>query len=166
MDRSQWFQGLLKTSADGFVWAVEQVPVQRRYAIPPSALGTWSVARHVLHLLYYEQAIAFPCMQHWLGGPLPTRESLEAYDEDVAWINPPSLESMMAAFRQVRMEQLALFPKFHETMWDEQRETVWGWVNLCWIVTKTYQHTAEHLHAILSCALFWDIEERVQASKE
>ena len=33
---------------------------------------------------------------------------------------------------------------------------IWGPVTLSWVVSKTYQHTAEHTGDILRIALFWD----------
>ena len=35
-------------------------------------------------------------------------------------------------------------------------ETNWGPVPLFWVVSKTYQHTAEHISDLLRIALFWD----------
>ena len=35
---AQWFRDQLQASADGFVWGVEQVPVERRLVRPPAGL--------------------------------------------------------------------------------------------------------------------------------
>jgi hypothetical protein len=156
MDLSRWFDTQLATSADGFIWAVEQVPAERLYAPPPGpegGLGEWVTARHAFHLLYYERKAALPAMQYWLGKPGP---SFDDYDEDGAWESAPDLRTILREFRNVRAEQTALLPRIDETLWHEARDTGWGNVTLRWIVSKTYQHTAEHINDVLRIALFWD----------
>ena len=81
MNLTQWFDNQLQASADGFAWGTEQVPNSQRYIQPPAGLGEWTVARHVFHLLYYEQTIALPSMRQWLGEACPSTDEL---DEDVA----------------------------------------------------------------------------------
>jgi hypothetical protein len=154
MNFSEWFREHLQVGADGFVWSAEQVPEARRYAQPPKGLGEWSVARHVFHMLYYEQTIALPSMQQWLGGILPM---IDDSDEDVAWAeNKESIENLLIQFRNVRTEQISLLPKFEETVWNETRKAVWGPVTLLWVVSKTFQHTAEHTNDVMQMRLWWD----------
>lgn len=155
IDLTQWFSTHLDTSAEGFLWAVDQVPAERRLATPPEGLGEWNVARHVFHMLYYEQLIALPSMKIWLGEPFTLTD--EEYDEDAAWGDGKELEPMLADFRAVRAEQLVLLPNFNEQIWEETRPTIWGDVTLKWVVTKTFQHTNEHTHDVLRLALFWDM---------
>jgi hypothetical protein len=81
MNLSKWFYDQLQASADGFVWGAQQVPIARRNVRPPEALGEWTAARHIFHMVYYEQNIALPSMQQWLGKPLPA----EGVEEDIAW---------------------------------------------------------------------------------
>jgi hypothetical protein len=38
----------------------------------------------------------------------------------------------------------------------------WGNVTLLWLVSKTFQHTAEHIHDVMSMALFWDMPEKYE----
>ncbi|HEV2579904.1 MAG TPA: hypothetical protein VGT44_03540, partial [Ktedonobacteraceae bacterium] len=80
MDLSQWFSTQLSASAEGFLWAIEQVPPERRPATPPKPLGEWNVARHLFHMTYYEQLIALPSMKIWLNEPFTLTD--EEYDED------------------------------------------------------------------------------------
>ncbi len=151
---SQWFHEQLQVSANGFVWGTEQVPEARRYAQPPKGLGEWTVARHVFHLWYYEQTIALPSMHQWLGGVMP---SVEDSDEDIAWSKTQDkVESLLEKFRGVRAEQIALLPKIEAAAWETNREAVWGPVTLLWVVSKTYQHTAEHINDVMRIGLFWD----------
>jgi hypothetical protein len=151
---SQWFHEQLQVSANGFVWGTEQVPEARRYAPPPKGLGEWTVARHVFHLWYYEQTIALPSMQQWLGGTIPF---LDDKDEDVDWSNTQeTVETLLEKFRMVRGEQIALLPNFDDAAWNATREAVWGSVTLLWVVSKTYQHTAEHINDVMRIGLFWD----------
>jgi len=155
---SEWFSEQLKNSADGFIWATRQVPEARLQAQPPKGLGEWTAARHVFHLWYYEQTIAFPSMQQWLGGALPF---LEDKNEDHAWNkSQETVDTLLAKFRLTREEQIKLLPEFDEAAWNEVREAVWGPVKLIWVVSKTYQHTAEHINDVMRIALFWDTFSR------
>jgi DinB superfamily len=155
MNFSQWFHEQLQSSADGFVWGTEQIPEARRYMQPPEGLGEWTVARHIFHLMFYEQTIALPSMRQWLGGTIPATEEL---DEDVAWNNQhESVENLIDKFRTVRAAQIELLPKFDDTAWNSTCEAVWGPVTLLWVVSKTYQHTAEHTNDVMRIGLFWDL---------
>ena len=152
---SEWFHEQLQSSADGFVWGTGQVPEVHRYALPPQGLGEWTVARHVFHLWYYEQTIALPSMQQWRGGPLP---SVEDADEDIAWSQShDTIETLLERFKAVRAEQVALLPRLDEADWSAACEAVWGPVTLLWVVSKTYQHTAEHINDVMRIGLFWDV---------
>jgi len=155
MKLSQWFQNQLQASADGFVWGVEQVPMDRRTIQPPHPnLGEWTVARHVFHMMFYEQTIALPSMRQWLGEPCP---SLEDSDEDAVWgTKQESIENMFVEFRSVRAEQISLLPKFNDEIWNTTRETIWEQPTLLWVVSKTYQHSAEHTNDVMRIGLFWD----------
>ena len=157
MQPSQWFQQQLQTSADGFLWAAEQIPQERLYIAPRP--NRWPVARVLFHLIRYEQRLALPSMQQWLGGPLPvvgTQEEDNAQDER-DWNDGAGYEvqTLIADFKKIRSQQLALFPQFTEQSWYEEHEAVWGIVSLSWVVVKTYQHTLEHTDEVLKAYLWW-----------
>jgi hypothetical protein len=156
MNLSSWFQQQLQTSADGFVWAVKQMPPERRFASPPLLFGEWSAARHAFHMLFYERTIALPSMRQWLGGPPP---AVFGTSEETAWRDRAAndLEGLLVAFREIRAEQIGLLSQYDGSAWDQTHSTVWGAMALRWVVTKTYQHTAEHTHNVLSMVLFWDM---------
>lgn len=159
MDLSAWFTTQLNTGAEGFIWAVEQVPADRRWLVPPKGLGEWNAARHVFHMLSYEQIAVVPCMNIWLGQPSPINAA--DYDEDSAWDEGHDLQTLLTDFRRVRAAQLELLPNFNEQLWHEARQTpFWGDVTLLWLVSKTFQHTAEHTHDVMRMALFWDAYAR------
>jgi hypothetical protein len=163
MNLLHWFHDQLRASADGFVWGAEQVPNARRFVQPPKGLGEWIAARHIFHMVYYEQTIALPSMQQWLGAECPSTDHL---DEEVAWgEGQANFESLLAQFRLVRAEQVALLPKFDALAWETTREAVWGSVSLRWVVSKTYQHTAEHTNDVMRMALFWDAFEARQKAE-
>lgn len=154
MDYSHWFYNQLQASAEGFVWGAELVPVARRFITPPPGLGEWTAARHVFHMLYYERTIALPSMHQWLGAPRPATEDL---DEDVEWQQvADDFSALLAGFKQVRDEQIALLSRYNQDTWATPQKTVWGQVTLLWVVSKTFQHTAEHTHDVMRLALFWD----------
>ena len=155
LSHSQWFQRQLTTSAEGLLWSIEQVPVGRRYAQPPPALGEWSAARHLFHIVYYERTWALPSMRQWLDGPRPDTAGLS---EDQTWeAEVRDLDKVKAELREVRAFQVGLLSHIPDSAWDKTREAIWGPVTLLWVVSKTYQHTAEHISDILRIALFWDM---------
>lgn len=157
MDLTEWFDNQLTASAEGFAWAVEQIPPDRQVVTPPKGLGEWSVAHHVFHMYSYERMVALPTMRHWLGDPLPANAETYYQHEEAAWKeNKLDVQSLLTKFREVRTEQLLLLPDFNLETWEEKRDTVWGSVALKWVVGKTYQHTCEHTNDVLQMALFWD----------
>lgn len=152
MELSTWFDYQLRSTLDGFMWSVRQLPAERFYNIPPVSLGLgeWSAAQHVFHMLQYEEGLVLPSMLQWLGGPPVTRR--ENQSEDL-----PPIEATLAQFERIRHEEIALLTKFSQEIWEsKQKTTFWGEVSLAWLVSKTYQHTLEHTHDILSLNLFWD----------
>lgn len=157
MQLSEWFDKQLQASAEGLIWGVEQVPAARHFRQPPPNLGQWSVARHLFHMVDYEQKFVLPLMRQWLGEAAP----VFVYDEEDAWprVQVETIEPLVAQFRAIRMEQLALLPLFKERTWYEDRQTFEEdeSATLLWVVTKTYQHTAAHTNDLLRMVLFWDI---------
>ena len=162
----RWFRRQLEQTGTLFVWALEQVPMERREVSPPGR-DEWTAARHAFHMMYYEREIALPSMRQWLGGAMPDPEML---DEDVAWVEwvvRHDWDEVIAAFQRGRAEQIALVERVDPAAWDEPRgETLWdrwapeGGVTLRWAVTKMLQHTAEHTHDVLRLALMWDYSAR------
>lgn len=153
MELSQWFDYQLRSTLDGFIWAVRQVPQERLYTLPPTSLGEWSAAQHVFHLLDYEERLALPSMSQWLGVPPAIPEEGDHSIEKA----PPQVEEKLARFERVRQAEISLLSKFDHDAWGTvMRTTFWGDVSLFWLVCKTYQHTVEHTHNVLSLTLFWD----------
>jgi len=151
MELSKWFEDQLRSTLEGFIWAVQQLPKERLYSLPPTALGDWSASQHVWHMLDYEKNLAFPSMHQWLGAPPALRK------EESEKRNPPAVQEMLAEFEQVRQAEIVLLSKFDDVTWSSnQNTTFWGEVSLFWLVSKTYQHTLEHTHDLLRLVLFWD----------
>lgn len=149
-----WFHAQLTSSAEAFTWAVEQVPTERYLIVPPEKLGEWSVARHVFHLLSYEQRIALPSMRCWFD---ETFEYDEGYSEEDEWAKRHDLTVLLAEFRQIRSEEIALLHLYKEEDWERSGAAlVWEDVTLRWVVSKTLQHTFEHTSNVLAMSLFWD----------
>ena len=165
---TQSFTNLLQTSGDTLQWAVQQVPVEQFYSVSPRKPESWSVARNVFHVQYYEEHVVLPCMRLWLSGESTERYKREdatriaryrdyealAGDEDMAWTQAPDIDTLLARFQTFRSEQINLLLQFTPTVWEEKREAVWGEVTLRWVVTKTYQHTLEHSNDVLKHALY------------
>ena len=157
MQLSQQFQQQLQTSAENFLWAVEQIPQEHLYLAPRP--NRWPIARIVFHMTRYEQRLALPSMRQWLEGPQPvvgTQEEDNAIDEQ-DWNNGEGhgIQTLIANFKEVRFQQIKLFPQFTEQLWEEKHEAIWGSVSLKWVVTKTYQHTLEHTDETLRAYLWW-----------
>ncbi|HEU5200848.1 MAG TPA: DinB family protein [Ktedonobacterales bacterium] len=167
MNLSEWFRYQLRASGDGFIWAIEQLPEERRYLAPPRHPDDWSAARHAFHMFYYDQHFSLASIHQWLGGPCPSLDDLHEGDDWAARLGNDT-SRVLEQFRAVRAEQIALLSQFDDQGWHEARETkFWGTVPLQWVVTKTYQHTAEHIHDVLRMALFWDRTLlRLQAEQE
>jgi|SRR5579875_977006 hypothetical protein len=157
MNLSEWFGYQLKAGGDGFVWAARQIPEQRQNVTPPR--GEWSALRLVFHMFAYERDLVLPYMRHRVGEPVPTREELDrkfyAQDEDFQTAQHLGMETLLTSFEQGRAEQIALLPQFDEQRWQEICETVWGNVSMRWIVSKTFQHTAQHTHDLMCMVLYW-----------
>ena len=122
MDLSEWFSYQLKASGEGFVWAVEQVPVERREIAPSATFGEWSVKRHAFHLLFHERDRVLPTVRHWLGEALPFFD--ESPKEAEMWEregNTESIESLLTQFQKARAALLALLPRFTQEQWREVR---------------------------------------------
>ena len=156
MERSNWFSIHLKSSAEGFAWAIERVPAARWYDPPPGPLGEWTAARHLFHLHYYEEHLALPGMQQWLGAPLPPEGAWQ--DDDDAWaaVTDKSPQGLLASFQKVRQEQIDLLEALSGADWQTPRETLWGARPLAWVVTKTFRHTYEHGDTLMRMALWWE----------
>ena len=96
-------------------------------------------------------------MSQWLGVPPVIPEEMERPVEP----NPPLVEAKLSQLEQVRSAEINMLSKFDRDAWNTvQRTTFWGDVSLFWLVCKTYQHTVEHTHNVLSLILFWDSTTR------
>lgn len=151
MRLAHWFEEQLAAGAETVIWALAQVPRARWQQQPP--FGGWSPARHLFHLLYYEETRALPIMRLWQGGSMPP--DLPA-GEEIAWGRAAGVEALVEAFRAVRQEQIVVASELADADWTLPRLTPWGQKNLRWVVTKTTQHTLDHGNSLLQMALFWD----------
>lgn len=156
-----WYAQQLNASRDLIVWAASLIPSERRFATPPLRGEGWPAARQIFHLALYERAVALPSMRLWLGGS-PVEDSA-FLDEDTLWERDGQAEpydALVERFRATRQEQIALLPAL-ANQWQATRPTVWDTVGLPlrtleWVVTKTIQHSAEHVNSLLAYHLFWD----------
>jgi len=78
-------------------------------------------------------------------------------EEDQAWTGKEPMSELLVRFKTVRSEQIAMLPDFSLSDWPRTCDTGWGLRTLLWVVSKTYQHTAEHISEVLRIALFWDV---------
>ena len=156
MDEMRWLGDELGRSAIGFEWAIRQVPLERLTQTPPAGLGEWPALRHLHHLVWYERELALPSMRIWLGATPPDGHAL---DEDADWAADQStlqVDMLLRSLVAGRDEQRAILTGLDAAAWATARTTGWDDVPLRWVVSKTYQHTAEHTNDVLRIALFWD----------
>src|SRR5579884_3945821 len=138
MNTSAWFHDLLKTSSEGFTWALQQLPAEHRALAPPRHPDAWIATRIAYHMLQYEQYLALPNMYLWLDEPSPYPARPKGAGEewsDEMWEQQGSkmeLDEIIARFRTIRFTQLELLPRFSEAAWDETRPALWGDVTLRW----------------------------------
>jgi len=103
-------------------------------------------------------------MRQWLGEPPP---SLKSLDEDGVWgAGRDDIETLLTEFKTVRSDQVVLLQKIDESAWNTTYVTIWGLKTLSWVVSKTYQHTAEHTSDVMQIALFWDDVVKWNKSKK
>jgi hypothetical protein len=102
---SHWFDHQLRSTLDGFIWAVHQLAEERWYELPPAPLGEWSAAQHVHHMLNYEKRLALPTMGQWLGEtPIIKRRNEGTNKQELS----PMME-MLEEFEQVRRAEIIYF---------------------------------------------------------
>ena len=153
MKNKSWYLEQLRNLGELFTWSIEQVPPERLALSPPPPFGEWSTLRHVFHMVYNETEIVLPRIGQWQGGPKPPGG---AYEEEAAWGKIEDPSTLIETFTAVRAEQIKLIMGIDAGLLHEVRETTMGPATLKWVITKSIQHTAEHINDILRMALFWD----------
>ena len=152
-----WFRVHLQTSAEGLIWAIQQIDPANLQRLPPrpSYLGTWPPARHIWHVSEYERCVALPSMQQWIGGPY--LHDVQWPDDDVTWatVQHRPLAALIADFQAIRQQQIALLEKLTAIDWQFPQATLWGHKPLAAVITKTWQHTYEHTDTLLRMGLWW-----------
>lgn len=154
INHAEWFSSRLSSSVQEIAWTLDQIPVERQQRKPPTQLGDWSAARHLFHIMYYEETLALPGMRQWWGDPMP---QVADSDEENAWSGSEPVQEMLPRIMAIREQQIFLISKIADADWQRASQTIWGPVTLFWVVAKTYQHTAEHISDLLRIALFWDV---------
>ena len=106
-----WFRQQLQSSADGFVWAFEQIAPGLHGKLPPTPgyLGKWPPIRHVWHVAQYERCLAIPSMRQWLGGPPADGVGWTEGDaDDIAFARAyqDGLSEIVTAFCDIRRQQI------------------------------------------------------------
>jgi len=166
---------LLESSARIIEYAITCIPQDRFEESPPHGdhpkshkgfktyFGTWSGARLLFHLVFYEHTYAIPTMEHWLGARHPQVDLIfpESDLEDVAWSQSvqDGLDkgSLIAAFRSVRSQQIKIIKKIREEeIHQEMAATGLGKISFVFVVSKTIQHTLEHGNDLMKNVLYWE----------
>ncbi|GAB4518820.1 MAG: hypothetical protein OHK0046_26930 [Anaerolineae bacterium] len=150
----------LETSANALIWAVEQMPTGRLYTLPPVVFGAFSVAQIVFYLTWLERHIALPHMRLWQDGEIdPAQMTTTRFEAD--WrARRADIPELVADFRVVRGEILALLHTFDNAALQVVRsDTIWEVpVSLQWVVARTYQQTLEHTDTLMKMVLYWDMQ--------
>lgn len=159
MSETTLFRQQLTSSADGLVWAVDQIPTGRYDVIPLPDFGTWSVARIMFHEIWYERNVALPYLRFWYGAASAPDFSGYAEDqEEQDWLAAKrDMPGLLAQFRALNDALVSLLETDEALEWHEARETVFGDVTLYWLMMKTYQSRVEQTDTLLRMALYWDL---------
>jgi len=162
-----WFRYQLKSSADGFEWALSQIPPHLIDQLPPDPkyLGTWSPARHLWHMTEYERCLAMASMLDWLDGAQQSDKNWPDDDEAWAKVQERGCDALTLNFRRIRYQQIELLDQLTTVDWNAPRETLWGTKPLSMVVTKTFQHTYEHGDTLLRMGLWWEVRLADEAEK-
>jgi hypothetical protein len=156
-------------------WSISKVPFDRLKELPPHGkhpqsskgfsayFGDWSAMQHVFHLCFYEQTYAIPSMRFFTGASHPSGDLLypDLEPEELAWGQTIDqgidLVSLLRQLHELRRMQLDLISQIPDDAWESNRlRTRLGLVSAELVVTKTIQHTYEHVNEILKNALFWE----------
>lgn len=161
MSLSQWFRACLTNGADELIWALGEVPEDRRRIVPPS-LSDWPAHRHLYHLWLYERYGPLLAMPRWLPDSTAETEAVrqEAYQmwesQDSQW-QTVDWDELIVRFQENRAAQIALLDRYNEADWSRVMPTLlWGDQSLKWVVTKTFQHAMEHTNTVMQIVLFWE----------
>jgi hypothetical protein len=74
------------------------------------------------------------------------------------------LSDAVAAFCDLRRQQILMLDQLEQVDWEAPRPTPWGEKPLKMVVTKTYQHTLEHCDTLLRMGLWWrQWEEQIRS---
>jgi hypothetical protein len=156
-----WFRAQLQSSADGFVWALEQIAPELHDKLPPRPgyLGSWPPIRHIWHFSQYERYLVIPSMRQWLCYPPADGAGWtegDADDANFARVQQDGLSEVVATFCDIRRQQIVMLDELELVDWEAPQATLWGDKPLKMIVTKTYQHTFEHGDTLLRMGLWWE----------
>ena len=153
MDEREWFRYQLEASGEALVWALEQIPDHRRLKTPPGSLGEWPAMRHLFHMYYNESQVVLPRIKRWLNESDFRPADL---NEEAAWQALEDPASVTQHFREARREHVSLVDAVEPIKWEETRQIPLGTVNLSWVMTKSIQHSADHINGLLRIGLLWD----------
>jgi hypothetical protein len=156
MDYEPWFRNQLQATGDLLIWAFQQLPPGRQFQQPPESLGNWPAIRHIFHMYHNEQEIVLPRLWQWRGGAKPTVLNNNKEADWNTFDKRSDSQAIIDLFQSTRAEHIKLISAVPESLWEETRETTIGPVTLAWVVSKSLQHTSDHINQLLRLALFWD----------
>lgn len=156
-------QGQLQASADGLLWALEQVPTGRLFVRPLPVFGEWSALQILAHITWQERHVL---LSHLRPEPLPDFASDDfkaAHTAAVRAALTGQVDALITDFEQVHTEMLARLDGYTEADWQQTIPSpTWEGVSPYWVALKAYQHRLEHTDTILNMTLFWDMQLKAQ----
>ncbi|MHA1994645.1 MAG: DinB family protein [Candidatus Hodarchaeales archaeon] len=164
MNTKAFLANQLDQTAQIIEWSINLFPEKRLIEIPPhstvsmkSFFGEWSALRVLFHLFYYEETIALPCLNHWIGGPVPLLPE-SAQVEKVEWEKCEKKSEILDRFLEIRKKQIETIENIDIKDWDKKKLVYYGHgkVSAHWMVAKTIQHTFAHGDKLIRKALYWD----------
>jgi hypothetical protein len=153
VDEREWFRYQLEASGEALVWALEQIPEERRLLPPPAPLGEWPAMHHMFHMYYNESQVVLPRIKRWIDESDFQPAQL---NEEAAWQSLEDPASVTRLFRDARREHIELVDLVEPVKWAETREIPLGSVSLSWVMAKSIQHSSDHINGLLRIGLLWD----------
>ncbi|GEM_PF-2321665 len=149
-DNRDLFIHRLVTSAEEFAWAMQCLPPNRYFVVPPdwTQLGEQSPQRVLDQLNNFERELTVPTLRYVMEmGPAL---SFAAEEKDRWDIPRPekSISDLIEELRRLRSTECAFIARLSPQQWGQPYTTPWGAVSMRWVTHKTYQNTIEQASTI------------------
>ena len=122
-----------------------------------NVLGEWSALSVLIHLVVYEEIIAYPEMRRFIYNENPVFDEKTYKNEENKLLTEKDFLIVLKRFQEIRDKQIDLLHSCsNETLNKEIKNTIWGPQHLNFVINKTIQHTMSHGSKLYAKLIFWD----------